>query len=43
MEKQEKPLEPAEPEVTILEENFFYEENHIETDISDSKVTRECT
>jgi len=28
MEKPEKPVEPAEPEIRVLEENFYYEEDH---------------
>lgn len=30
MEKPEKPEEPEEPEVRVLEENFFYEDDHVE-------------
>jgi hypothetical protein len=43
MEKPEQPVVPDEPEVRVLEENFFYEEDHVETTLSDSKVSRDST
>ena len=43
MEKPELPAQPEEPEIKVLEENFFYDPEHVETQIQDSKVSRTCT
>jgi len=42
MEQPELPVMPDEPEQRVLEENFFYEDDHVETQIQQSHLTRDC-
>lgn len=42
MEKPEQPVQPDEPDQRILEDDFFYENDHIETIIDDTPISRKC-
>ena len=42
MEQPEPPVIPDEPEQRVLEEDFFYEADHMETSIEQSPLSREC-
>lgn len=42
MEKPEQTVQPDEPDQRILEDDFFYENDHIETIIDDTPISRKC-